>query len=181
MDEAKQFYTALINRHIHDPERRLKVFDPNSVYLPTKKIGKNNPKEAEIEADNAARQDWNRTADMALVSGIEESKIIEIRNEHVYDEATRSVQKHGWLPGLFQGIIQKAKEILQVLIRETEIPPKPTLSVDMAEYRTMQKLKQMMSFAPSCTALEIVQPGIAGLSIAMENTSPTFSFIIMFF
>lgn len=140
LEEAKHFYTALINRHIQDPERRLKVFDPNSVYLPTKKIGKNNPKAAEIEADNAARQDWNRTADMALVSGIEESKIIEIRNEHVYDEATRSVQKHGWLPGLFQGIIQKAKEILMGLIRETEVPPKPTLSVDMAEYRKMQKL-----------------------------------------
>ncbi len=140
LDEAKQFYTAHINRHVHDPERRLKVFDPNSVYLPTKKIGKNNPKAAEIEADNAARQDWNRIADMALVSGIAEAKIIEIRNEHVYDEATRSVQKHGWLPGLFRGIIQKAKEILQVLIRETEIPPKPTLSIDMAEYRKMQKL-----------------------------------------
>ncbi len=140
LDEAKQFYTALINRHIHDPERRLKVFDPNSVYLPTKKIGKNNPKAAEIEAGNAVRQDWNRTADMALVSGIAEAKIIEIRNEHVYDEASRSVQKHGWLPGLFRGIIIKAKEILQVLIRETEIPPKPTLSIDMAEYRTMQKL-----------------------------------------
>ena len=41
------------------------------------------------------------------------------------------------IPGLFRGIIQKAKQILQVLIRETEIPPKPTLSVDMAEYRTM--------------------------------------------
>ena len=26
------------------------------------------------------------------------------------------------------------------LIRETEVPPKPTLSVDMSEYRTMQKL-----------------------------------------
>ena len=140
LDEAKQFYTALINRHIHDPERRLKVFDPNSVYLPTKKIGKNNPKAAEIKADNAARQDWNRTADMALVSGIAEAKIIEIRNEHVYNEAGRSVQKHGWLPGLFRGIIQKTKEILQVLIRETEIPPKPTLSVDMAEYRKMQIL-----------------------------------------
>ncbi len=140
LEEVKQFYTALINRHIHDPERRLKVFDPNSVYLPTKKIGKNNPKAAEIEADNAARQDWNRTADMALVSGIAESKIIEIKNEHVYNEASRSVQKHGWLPGLFRGIIQKAKEILIGLIRETEIPPKPTLSVDMAEYRKMQKL-----------------------------------------
>ena len=140
LDEAKQFYTALINRHIHDPQRQLKVFDPNSVYLPTKKIGTNNPKAAEIEADNAARQEWNRTADMALVSGIAEAKILEIRNEHVYDEATRSVQKHGWLPGLFRGIIQKAKEILQGLIRETVIPPKPTLSIDMAEYRTMQKL-----------------------------------------
>lgn len=140
LDEAKQFYTALINRHIHDPERRLKVFDPNSVYLPTKKIGKNNPKAAEIEADNAARQDWNRTADMALVSGIAEAKIIEIKNEHVYNEASRSVQKHGWLPRLFRGIIQKAKEILIGLIRETEVPPKPTLSVDMAEYRKMQKL-----------------------------------------
>lgn len=140
LDEAKHFYTALINRHIQDPERRLKVFDPNSVYLPTKKIGKNNPKAAEIEADNAARQDWNRTADMALVSGIAEAKIIEIKNEHVYNEASRSVQKHGWLPRLFRGIIQKAKEILQVLIRETELPPKPVLSVDMAEYRTMQKL-----------------------------------------
>ena len=140
LDEVKQFYTVLINQHIHDPERRLKVFDPNSVYLPTKKIGKNNPKAAEIEADNATRQDWNRTADMALVSGIAEAKIIEIKNEHVYNEATRSVQKHGWLPGLFRGIIQKAKEILQVLIREKELPPKPILSVDMTEYRIMQKL-----------------------------------------
>ena len=77
---------------------------------------------------------------MALVSGIAEAKIIEIKNEHVYNEATRSVQKHGWLPGLFRGILQKAREILMGLIRETEVPPKPTLSVDMAEYRSMQKL-----------------------------------------
>ena len=140
LDEVKQFYTTLINRHVEDPERRLKVFDPNSVYLPTKKIGKNNPKAAEIEADNAARKEWNRTADMALVSGIAETKIIEIKNEHIYNEASRSVQTHGWLPGLFRGIIHKAKEILMGLIRETEVPPKPALSVDMAEYRKMQKL-----------------------------------------
>ncbi len=98
LEEAKHFYTTLINRHIQDPERRLKVFDPNSVYLPTKKIGKNNPKAAEIAADNAARQDWNRTADMALVSGIAEDKIIEIKNEHVSNHPSPSVQKHGWFP-----------------------------------------------------------------------------------
>ena len=71
--EAKEVYTELINSHISDPEQRLKVFDKNSVYLPTKKIGKNNPKATEIEADNTARQEWNRTADLALVSGIEEA------------------------------------------------------------------------------------------------------------
>ena len=53
--EVKEIYTDLINRHISDPEQQLKVFDKNSVYLPTKKIGKNNPKAAEIEADNTAK------------------------------------------------------------------------------------------------------------------------------
>ena len=61
--EVKEFYTGLINRYISDPEQQLKVFDPQSVYLPTKKIGRNNPKAEEIKADNAARQEWNRTAD----------------------------------------------------------------------------------------------------------------------
>jgi hypothetical protein len=37
------------------------VFDQSSVYLPTKKIGKNNPLSEEIQADNETRQDWNRT------------------------------------------------------------------------------------------------------------------------
>ena len=50
-----------------------------SVYLPTKKIGKNNPKAEEIRADNAARQEWNRTADMALLTGISEAEILEVK------------------------------------------------------------------------------------------------------
>ena len=36
--EVKEFYTDLINRCVSDPERRLAVFDPASVYLPTKKL-----------------------------------------------------------------------------------------------------------------------------------------------
>lgn len=55
--EVKVVYTNLINRHISDPEQHLKVFDKNSVYLPTKKIDKHNPREEEIKADNAARQE----------------------------------------------------------------------------------------------------------------------------
>ena len=138
--EVKEVYTELINRHISDPEQHLKVFDKNSVYLPTKKIGKNNPKAAEIAADNAARQEWNRTADMALVSGIEEAKIVEIKQAEILDKVSSSIRKGGWLPNLFRSIVSKAKDFLQNLIREHGIPPKPTLSINMAEFRTMRSL-----------------------------------------
>lgn len=138
--EVKEIYTDLINRHISNPEQQLKVFDKNSVYIPTKKIGKNNPKAAEIETDNAARQEWNRTADMALISGISEAKILEVKQTEIHDKASQSIKSKGWLPNLFRGIVTKAKDFLQNLIQEKDMPPKPTLDINMAEFRTMQKL-----------------------------------------
>lgn len=116
------------------------MFDKNSVYLPTKKIGKNNPKKDEIKADNAARQEWNRTADMALLSGISEARILEIKRTEIHEKASLSIKNKGWLPNLFRGIVAKAKDFLQNLIREHDMPPKPLLEIDMAEFRTMQKL-----------------------------------------
>ena len=113
-------FRSLINRHISDPEQQLKVFDKNSVYLPTKKIGKNNPKAAEIEADNTARQEWNRTADMALLSGISEAKILEVKQTEIHEKASQSIKSKGWLPNLFRGIVAKAKDFLQNLIREKD-------------------------------------------------------------
>ena len=138
--EVKEIYTDLINRHISDPEQQLKVFDKNSVYLPTKKIGKNNPKAAEIEADNTARQEWNRTADMALLSGISEAKILEVKQTEIHEKASQSIKSKGWLPNLFRGIVAKAKDFLQNLIREKDMPPKPTLDIDMAEFCHMRNL-----------------------------------------
>lgn len=146
--EVKEIYTALINRHISDPEQHLKVFNPESIYLPTKKIGKNNPKAAEIEADNAAkieadnaaRQEWNRTADMALISGIEEAKILEIKKEEIHKKASQSIRDSGWLPNLFRSIVSRAKDFLQNLIREKDMPPNPTLDIDISEFRHMRSL-----------------------------------------
>ena len=138
--EVKEVYTELINRHISDPEQHLKVFDKNSVYLPTKKIGKNNPKAEEIKADNAARQEWNRTADMALLSGISEAKIIEVKQTEIHEKVSQSIRESGWLPNLFRSIVSKAKDFLQGLIRQQDMPPKPTLDIDMAEFRTMRNL-----------------------------------------
>ena len=36
--------------------------------------------------------------------------------------------------------MNKAKDFLQSLIREHDMPPKPTLDIDMSEFRTMQSL-----------------------------------------
>ena len=170
--EIKEVYTELINCHISDPEQHLKVFDKNSVYLPTKKIGKNNPKAAEIEADNAARQEWNRTADMALISGIEETKILEIKKEEIHQKASQSIRTNGWLPNLFRSIVSKAKEFLQNLIRQTALPPKPILSMDMAEFRTMQKL--MIRVQDRAKEIRSLQDEVPKLKAQLAETKGIF-------
>ena len=140
LEEVKQVYTAHINRHIADPEQQLKVFDKNGVYLPTKKIGKNNPREEEIKADNAARQEWNRTADMALITGISEETILEVNLTQIHEKVSQSIRDSGWLPNLFRSIVSRAKDFLQNLIREKDMPPKPTLDIDISEVRHMRSL-----------------------------------------
>ncbi len=91
-------------------------------------------------SDEPERQEWNRTADIALVTGISEAKVLEVKQTEIHDKISNSIRKSGWLPNLFRSIVSKAKELLQNLIREHDIPPKPTLSIDMAEFRTMRDL-----------------------------------------
>lgn len=138
LDDIKEKYTNLINIHIENPDKQLKVFNPNSVYLPTKKIGKNNPKADEIKKDNEARTDWNRTADVALVNGIDKVDIIKIKNEEIYGKAKKSYKEYGEKPNLFRNIIQKAKELLLNLIKKKEMPQKPICSINSKEYGYMQ-------------------------------------------
>ena len=165
-------YTELINRHISDPEQHLKVFDKNSVYLPTKKIGKNNPKADEIKADNAARREWNRTADMALLSGIAEAKILEVKRTEIHEKTSQSIKSKGWLPNLFRSIVSKAKDFLQNLIREHDMPPKPVLEIDMAEFRTMQKL--MIRVQDRAREIRSLQEEVPKLKTQLAETKGIF-------
>ena len=173
LEDAKRFYTALINRHIEDPAQRLKVFDPDGIYLPTKKIGKNNPRAEEIRADNETRQDWNRTADMALVVGVPEDEILEVKQEQIHDKTAASIRAHGWLPCLFRSVVQKAKSILEGLIRQREVPPQPTLSIDMAEFRAMQNLMAQLR-RRARVAKEIQEVRIPQLKAQLAETKGIF-------
>lgn len=79
LDTVKQDYTNLINQYVQDEKQRLQVFERGGMYLATKKIGKNNPKAAEMEADNAKRTLWNQTVDRAIVTGVAKSEIMQIK------------------------------------------------------------------------------------------------------
>lgn len=54
LKDVKQMYTDLMNQLVKDEAKKLSVFEPDGPYLATKKIGKNNPKAEEIQADNEA-------------------------------------------------------------------------------------------------------------------------------
>lgn len=81
LNEVKLMYTELMNQLVKDETEKLSVFDSDGPYLATKKIGKNNPKAEEIQADNEARQEWNRAVDEALVSGVASEEITEVKKK----------------------------------------------------------------------------------------------------
>ena len=116
LDEVKRSYTDLINIYVRDDKEKLKVFDKNGVYLPMKKVGKNNPKAEQIEADNWVRAMWNQTVDRALVSGVPEKQILDVKQSKIGQKAKASIQKSGRNPALFKSLIMTAIYALELLI-----------------------------------------------------------------
>ena len=142
LENEKKRYTELMNLYIKNPLEQLQVFDKSGVYLPTKKIGKNNPKAAEIMADNQARKEWNQAVDIALVEGVPDTDIKEIKKTEIVKKVGQSIAVNGRNPGLLLQIIIRARVILMNLLSKQKLPPKPKISVDITEYHKMQKIKQ---------------------------------------
>ena len=156
--EVKELFTDTINRYVKEESEKLSVFQQGGVYLATKKIGKNNPKAEEIKADNAARQEWNRTVDVALVEGVPEEDILKIKQEKITDKTLQSIKTHGWLPDMLSQIIRGAKDFLQEAIFKFKLPPRPVPKVDLQEWKDMQKVMeklQKQSQEIKCTQKDI--------------------------
>ena len=115
LDEIKVFYTGLINQMVLDDKDRLSIFDKNGPYLTTKKVGKNNPKAEEIKADNEIRMEWNRTVDRAMVSGVSDAEIAELKKAEITDRVKESVEQNGQKPELFGDIVTAAVLLLKGL------------------------------------------------------------------
>lgn len=116
LDEVKRSNTDLINIYVKDDKQKLKVFDKNGVYLFTKKIGKNNPKAEQIRTDNQYRTMWNQTVDRALISGVPERQILEVKQSEIGQKVKASIQKSGRNPALLKSLIVTAIYALELFI-----------------------------------------------------------------
>lgn len=144
LDEVKVFYTDLMNGLVKDEKEKLSVFKRGDVYLATKKIGKNNPKADKIALNNKVIQDWNRTVDHALVSGMERKEILKVKQEQISTPIKESIQKYGNHPEFLFVIIFRAiellKELIKLLIQKQE--QMKTRISDFMERRNENKDKQ---------------------------------------
>lgn len=116
VDEVKHFYTDLINLLVKDDKEKLHVFDSSGLYLATKKIGKNNPKAEQIQTDNENRMRWNREVDRAIISGVSETEIQQIKKEYITDRIKESIDIFDSQPERYGNIIMTAVVALALLI-----------------------------------------------------------------
>ena len=134
--ELKNVYTELINEEIHDEKRKLKVFSKDSIYLATKKIGKNNPMEDVIRKNNEAVHKWNYNASYAATI-MSEDHVKEVKRQMVLQPIRESVAA-GNGPEMYRGIVQLATKTLNRLIKEwIQLPIEERPSVNDSMFSRM--------------------------------------------
>lgn len=116
LKEAKVYMMDYINTLLPENYPKLTIFDDEEVYLPMLKIGKNNPKEAEIKAANELRREWNQMADQALVEGVPQADIKKIKQIEIKEKVQKSIKENGKAPGMFDQIVRNAIQHLRALI-----------------------------------------------------------------
>lgn len=155
---VKTLYTENINFFLNDKDK-LQVFNNKDVYLPTKKIGKNNPKAEQIRRNNQVRMKWNSTVDEALFYQVPRKHIRTIKEEKILKNVNKfgktEIKTVGGLRknkssresagvGIFAGVFEKAVgmacDCLKGLIKifKGAIAPKPPQPVK--EYKQYAKM-----------------------------------------
>ena len=139
LDTIKQQYTGLINENLRElsVDNLLEVFNPNGPYMPTQKIGKNNPLSSDIKKNNQLCMVWNKTIDEVLTTGIvNEAELSVYKYRNINEALEVEVNTSEWKQGLYEeilsGTIQKLQELTSLIkdyqetygIKSFEMPDK---------------------------------------------------------
>lgn len=119
LNEVKELYTELINHGLNEYEKMM-VFPRNGPYLPTKKIGKNNPMSKEIKKNNELRDEWNKGINVLRGScGLPLERAKELKRElitgPIKESGERSEKKN---PLLFRQILVYGVKTMRVMLSE---------------------------------------------------------------
>ncbi|MGX8773507.1 MAG: hypothetical protein ACSW8G_00460 [Bacillota bacterium] len=119
--EVKEFFVDLMNTQLSDREK-LRVFPRGTPYIPTKKIGKNNPRAAEIKVTNELREEWNRQVDNAKRRGVPKESLMIVKRELVTMPIRRSEKKgvREKRPNVFRDVLAFAVKVLRTMIKEVD-------------------------------------------------------------
>lgn len=116
IQELKECYTELINQQIGREENRLEVYRKDSIYLPTKKIGKTNPNEVFIKQNNKVVKDWNYTASFAA-SIMSEDHVKEVKQREILEPIKESIEARED-KFAYRNIIRTATKVVNRLVKE---------------------------------------------------------------
>lgn len=115
--DVKQEFKELINSKVQDEEKKLSIYDSSDIYLPTKKIGKNNPKELEIKDNNKAVAEWNMLAYKAA-EHIPREMLKDIKRIEITDRIAEAKDSGTEAKGRFRKIVKDAAAILIRFVRK---------------------------------------------------------------
>ena len=113
LTEIKEAYTELINERINDENEKLKVFNKNSIYLPMKKIGKNNPNSENIKANNRAVLKWNEMAAFSAECGLPLTHIREVKQKEIVKPLKEISKADMPIGAMFEKIVTLAGKTLR--------------------------------------------------------------------
>ncbi len=126
-EEAKGFFTELINYQLPE-QMKMKTFPKNGPYLPTKKLGKNNPHAEEIKETNRLKDEWNKGINQARARGVPEDQLMYVKRELIIQPVQRSVKKSGGKkdPITFRNILARGVKILLTMLKELKYEDRST-------------------------------------------------------
>jgi len=97
----------------------MQVFPKNSPFLPTRKIGKNNPKAEFIEETNRLKDEWNKNIWTAYRNGAPKEGLITVKKELITKPAAKSIKEAGGKidSGKYNSILVRAIAIVTEMCR----------------------------------------------------------------
>lgn len=128
LDDVKEFYTEIMNNHLSE-KNQMHVFPKNTPLLPTKKIGKNNPKEREIAVNNWLRDEWNKNVFKLAYYEAPKERLLELKKELVslpFSELMKE-SKEQRSPEKFRKALEGAVRTIKAMVLTLRKEPKSRL------------------------------------------------------